>query len=414
MSETRFDARRRQLLATFAAAGLIGFGPRLWGKSAGSPRVAGLPSRLRLDGLAPGRLRGPDANGLRLLPGYSSRIIARAGEPVAPSGHLWHDFPDGGAVFAQPDGGWIYVSNAEVSGAQGGASALRFDAQGRVIDAYPILAGTSRNCAGGRTPWGTWLSGEEHDAGLIWECPVTRGGIAHAVPAMGTFAHEAAAYDPPSQCFYLTEDKPDGRLYRFKPLATGSLQAGVLEAMLVHPGDPNGPRFFDWVPVSNPNPTGTQTPTRYQVPDAAVFNGGEGIWAHDDAVYFTTKGDNRVWRFRTGTRQIEVFYDAAWFANPVLTGVDNIVVASDGTALVAEDGGDMQVVALDQRGGVWPFLQVVGQDGSELTGPAFSPDGTRFYVSSQRGPSAQGGTRGVTYEIRLVDPLDALFSDDFE
>jgi secreted PhoX family phosphatase len=82
----------------------------------------------------------------------------------------------------------------------------------------------------------------------------------------------------------------------------------------------------------------------------------------------------------------------------VLTGVDNIVQAANGDLYVCEDGGDQQLVIVRPDGSVWPFLQVTGQSGSELTGPAFDPSGTRLYFSSQRGPT--GADTGITYEVR--------------
>jgi secreted PhoX family phosphatase len=75
--------------------------------------------------------------------------------------------------------------------------------------------------------------------------------------------------------------------------------------------------------------------------------------------------------------------------------VDNVVVARSGDVYVAEDGGNMQLVILGPDESVSPFLEVTGQSGSEITGPAFSPDGSRLYFSSQR-----GGSGGITYEVR--------------
>ena len=88
-------------------------------------------------------------------------------------------------------------------------------------------------------------------------------------------------------------------------------------------------------------------------------------------------------------------------AEDILSGVDNLTVAAGGEVLVAEDGGDMQVVVLDASGSAAPLLQVVGQDQSEIAGIAFSPDGSRLYFSSQRGPTGKGPF-GLTYEIRVA------------
>ncbi len=346
-----------------------------------------------------GPLLEPDENGVRLPAGFTSRVVARSADPVVTgSTFVWHGSPDGGACFADGEG-WIYVSNAELFDF-GGASALRFDAAGNIVDAYPILTDTSGNCAGGATPWGTWLSCEEiGDGGRVFECDPR--GIQPAIerPALGRFNHEAVAYHKGTHTLYLTEDKSDGRLYRFTPdtlTAAGFADLSVGTLAVAEVLAEQGVNRVVWHDL--PDPLGLTQPTRRQVPASTPFKGGEGIVAFGNRIAFTTKGDNRVWTYTVATQTIAITYDPANSANPILSVVDNITANFAGEYLVAEDSGDMQLVVLSAAGVVLPLLQIVGQDQSEITGPAFSPDGTRLYFSSQRGTTGSM-LDGITYEI---------------
>lgn len=348
-----------------------------------------------------GELGEPNEDGVRVPPGYQARIVAVSGEEVPGSGgYIWHDFPDGAATFPHVDGGYIYVSNSEIS-TGGGVGAIRFDAGGNVVDAYSICRGTRMNCQGGATPGGKFLTCEEVPTGLVYECdplglvdPIVR-------PGLGVFRHEGLAYDPETHIIYLSEDEVDGCFYRYRPdgLRGGEpdIRVGVMEVASV---DDRG--AVTWLEVPDPTFSGV-TPTRGQVARATAFRGGEGIWWREGKVYLTTKGDNRVWEYDVQREEMNVLYDASTARNPVLTGVDTIIGTTGGELLVAEDAGDMQVVVILPSGELRPLLQIEGQSSSEVTGLAFEPYGQkRLYFSSQR-----GNARGITYEMTGPFAVDA-------
>ena len=373
---------RRSLLRGAAGLGVASaFGLGAWRGLAGA---APTPS----DGPY-GPLGPPDALGIRLPGGFSSRLIGRRGEAVANTGYPWHRAPDGGACFATPDGGWVYVSNSEVrSPGAGGVSAVRFGPDGAIVDAYAILHGTIANCAGGPMSWGTWLSCEENGAtGQVYECDPFQPSQGILRAALGSFAHEGAAEDQQTGMIYLTEDAPDGRLYRFVPSTPGDLTTGTLQAAKV------AGQHVSWVDVSPAGPERSAATT--------AFNGGEGIDIDRRTLYFTTKGDRRVWRISLDDNIIEVVYDAIAGPPSALTAVDtSIVHRPSGDLFVAEDGGNMELVMFSfgpDGPEISPFLRFTGHASSEVTGPAFTPRGDRLYVSSQRG--VNGADIGVTVEI---------------
>lgn len=371
-----------------------------------------------------GPLQTPDANGLRLPAGFTSRVIKQAPLPIGTTLTVALPFPDGAATFATPDGGWILVSNSEnpppaditdptglgLDGL-GGAQAIVFSPDGAITDAYPILTGSRSNCAGGATPWGTWLSCEEvndgtraSNSGKVFECDPTGAQPAVDLVLLGRFKHENATVDPVRQAVFLSEDLPDGLFYRFTPTTYPDLTAGVLEAAAV---DADG--AVTWIEVPDPGCAGG-VPCRDQPAGATPFAGGEGCVYDDGKVFLTTKGDDRVWMYDAVADTMIVLYDAGEFADPVLNGVDHIIAqAGTGNLVVAEDGGNLEAVMIRRSDfAVFPILQMTGAQhneiaanipvplplASEVTGLAFNPAGDRLYFNSQRGFGL-----GITYEV---------------
>ncbi|MEV3926703.1 alkaline phosphatase PhoX [Actinomadura coerulea] len=378
--------RRTFLRAAAVAGGTTAFSGALWQRAfAAGPAQPG-PSPY-------GAPLAADANGVQLPQGFTSRVVARSLQRVEGTRYTWHPAPDGGACFRDGDG-WIYVSNSEVP-AVGGVSAMRFDAAGKVTSAYRILNGTSLNCSGGATPWGTWLSCEEHDLGLVHETDPRGQKGAVSRPALGRFKHEAAASDPERKVVYLTEDQSDGCFYRFRPQTWGDLSSGTLEVLVG-----SGTGAVQWAKV--PNPQVWLTPTRDQVEGAMRFHGGEGCYYTRGVCYFTTKGDNRVWAYDAAAARLDIAYDddLVTSGEAPLHGVDAVTATASGDLYVAEDGDNMEINLITAQGVVTPFLRVLGHDESEITGTAFSPDGSRLYFSSQRGKSGFiAGTDGYTFEV---------------
>ena len=218
---------RRHLIQRGAlATGAVALGPAFWRRSL---------SEAATPGAGPyGALGPPDANGLRLPEGFTSRLIARGNEIVAGTTYRFPVQPDGQATFATADGGWILVTNSEFAPPDGGVSATRFDAvrqdRRRLPDPRPARRSTApaarrrgaRGCPARRPTAATSGSATRRRPSQ---------GVRRA--ALGSFKHEAVAVDSAGQRLYLTEDTADGNLYRFTPAAYPALDAGVLEVAVV-------------------------------------------------------------------------------------------------------------------------------------------------------------------------------------
>lgn len=409
-----------------------------------------------------GPLGEPDLiEGIAVPEGFSVRAVARHGLPPAVGSlYPWHAFPDGGACFTRENGGWIYTSNSEIPGI-GGVGALVFDPDGTIVSAYPILTNTSTNCAGGSTPWNTWLSCEEIDTGLTWETDPygVVGGVAK--PSLGTFKHEAAAVDLRNKVVYQTEDTGDGRFYRWVAEASDwsessqrlALENGRLQVMNIEGFEDGGYpedvadirqlRRVTWVDVVSPDQPQVEVRAALSGAGESVpgtrFRGGEGLWFYElpeevqsvppggskptrGIAFFTTKSDNRVFAYDVENDLIELIFDNEQIS-PAFNDVDNLTVSPAGDVLVAEDltesGRAIRIMVVIPNEPAKTLVEV-RHEGSEICGPAFSPDGSRLYFSSQRGPilpglqnvanfiaGAPGQGTGVTYELTIPEEFRA-------
>ena len=373
-----------------------------------------------------------DADGMACFPGPEGKTIIIRNHELAAHELKKSPFGEKNELLSKIDRNKLYDAGNGEKPCIGGTTTILYDTKTQKKEMeYLSLAGTINNCAGGPTPWNSWISCEEtvqksdstfeKDHGYCFEVPAVADGKIHTpvpIKAMGRFNHEAIAVDPKSNCVYLTEDRHDGLLYRYIPNKPGKLhEGGKLQAMVINGhksldtrnwlndnGDRVGPEISEgqtfkvsWMDLDNIDAPYDDLRYRGFFDGAACFGRGEGIWYGKETIFFAcTEGGTvrrgQIWKYTPSTfegtsQETNSPGELTLFVEPndptVVDNADNITIAPWGDLIVCEDGKGTQFLLGVTPNGKFYRLGKNAISKSEFAGSTFSPDGTTLFVNIQ-------------------------------
>ncbi|MDH4106886.1 MAG: PhoX family protein [Gammaproteobacteria bacterium] len=421
-----------------------GFGPLVPDPQGILDLPAGFGYRIvstRGDRMDDGLLVPAQADGMAAFPGDDGNIVIVCNHENHPALPERGPFGPGLELIGRIDPAQVYDPGAGLTPGNGGTTTIVYDPKsGATLRRHLSLAGTEYNCAGGPTPWGSWLSCEEcftgpgtdfarlsvvhrdRRHGYVFEVPSSATGPAEPVPLreMGRFEHEAAAVNPASGIVYLTEDQHQSLLYRYIPNQPGALaQGGRLQALAVRKKPSFDTRnWFDprgmlpnewmetrWIDLDDVDPDVDDLRYRGFEAGAACFARGEGLSYSDGSLFMTATigGPSRLgqvfeYRLSTadGTRdedrrpgQLRLLAEST--SDSVLRNADNLTMSPWGDLVICEDTAThCGLVGISPAGSQYPLADNA-YTSSELAGACFSPDGKLLFVNIQE--------RGLTLAI---------------
>lgn len=379
------------------------------------------------------------ADGMATFAADGNKVIIMRNHELSPGKLKYSAFGDDGQYLSNIAKSKFYDYGSGKDMGLGGVTTLVYNEEsGKVENQFLSLAGTNRNCAGGPTPWGSWITCEEDVTpmrgdfekyhGYNFDVPAsTTAQVYDPVPltAMGRFNHEAICVDPTSGIIYQTEDRTDSLFYRFIPNEPSKLsKGGRLQALCIRELNAADTRNWEsrsleigeakevfWIDMDEVDSPQDNLREQGHEKGAAKFARGEGMWYGDGEMFFacTNGGPNQLGQIfkyvpspYEGTEQeqskpglLSLFAESD--DKNILKNCDNVTIAPWGDVILCEDHKDAYLRGITPEGQIYTLGHNVGS-ASEFAGACFSPSGKTFFVNIQ----------GLGHTLAITGPWEDL------